>query len=560
MKLKCILQAVFILTFSAAETGWATQLTYGKYFGTIQMDGQPEAIAVSLDAFVAQVRDPTVYPALEVIVRANLGGFFSNEYVSYNFYDPGFNFEQGILSLNDPENDLTGSLKISNTDSATILEGPIVHRLTNTKGRLKVAMSLEEGTPAFDLKDSPAPLVTILNGEYSGTCGKDKALLQIETARGLGANAPGNAMKGYSLTGRLGFTNGPLCEGGTKNFCGLYPYSTGTYSPFANRLTMQGPLGTLDCKKRGDRLECKAFGYDKKGSCTLNRAPRRITPPEQFPSTVFLETSREDMTPLPAPLPPDNEELTSALNGDFYGFLHFENRDVYQLLELNVLASTSTENQHVPNQVIVNPTMFLRLGDSWDASPALTLVFPQRIFGLNQGFAFQSERNDYYAVIGDWKAGYVSGVMYSRSYGRVGTFELQKGKKPAIPAGVKFIPNPLGDYRGPYDGPRDLKNIWSLSVDVPNQGSGSGSGGIPLLGRYSGPGRMTMFDASVFDSNTGNIAFLISNGAGDRLITGQPTSSGELKLLWPVAPALGAPMVYYQHYSYAPATKKGDRN
>ncbi|RYG63491.1 hypothetical protein EON80_21120 [bacterium] len=203
--------------------------------------------------------------------------------------------------------------------------------------------------------------------------------------------------------------------------------------------------------------------------------------------------------------------------------------------------------------------MFLRLGSSWESSRALTLVFPERIFGLNQGFAFQSEENDYYPVIGEWKAGYISGVMYSRSYGRVGTFELVKGRKPQIPAGTEFIPNPLGDYRGPYDGPGRLKNIWALSIDVPNQGSGPSNGGIPLLGRYSGPGRMTMFDASAFDANSGNLAFLISNGAGDRIITGEPTPTGELKLLWPVAPALGSPMNYYRHYSYRTAIKEGGK-
>lgn len=547
---------LFAIFFLAAIPVRAAQLTYGKYFGTLQMDGQSEAMAVSLDAFVTQVKGPTVYPALEVIVRVNLGGYHSSEYMAYDFYDPTFNFERGILSLNDPKNDLTGSLKVTSTDSETVLEGPVIHRLTNSKGTMRVSMNLDGGDILTEAAPKPR-FTTVLKGNYTGTCGKDQANLQIETGRGLGASAPGNAFAAYSITGRLGFTNGPLCDSGSNSkFCSLYPYSTGTYSPFANRITMQGPLGTLECRKFGDELQCKAFGYDKSGACKLTKKSIAPTPAIQIPSSIFLDVPTDHMARLPAPQPPDNEELVKALDGDFYGFLHHENRDVYQLIEMNILASTSTENPHIQNDVIVNPTMRLRLGGSWDDSTALTLVFSQRVFGLNQGFSFQSDDNDYFAVIGDWRRGYVSGVIYSHAYGRVGTFELQKNERPRVSSQMNTLPNPMGNFRGPHNGPPPLKNVWRIAIDIPNQGSGTGKGAVPLLGRYSGPGSMTMFDASSLDLNTDTLSFLISKPAGDRLITGAPGANGGLTLLWPVAPALGAPMRFYESYTYVPVQKE----
>jgi hypothetical protein len=487
-----------------------------------------------------------------VIVRANLGGFSSSEYVGYRFYDPTFNFEKGILQLSDPKEDLVATLAVTNTDSETILEGTVLHRLTNLKGKMRVVMELDGTVPTVQ----SAPLLSTLKGEYQGLCGKDPATLQIETGRGLGANAPGNALSGYSITGRMGYTNGPLCvPDKTNKFCGLYPYSTGTYSPFKNQLKMQGPLGTLDCSKSGQMLQCTVFGFAKSGPCTLTKKTEAPSGPVQTPAGLALNITPAQMEPLPAPSPPDNDDLIAALNGDFFGFLHFENRNVYQLMEMSIVAGTSTENPHIQNQVTVAPTILLRLGSSWESTPALSLVFPQRVFWLSRGFAFQDAGDDYYAVVGDWKVGYVSGVLYSRTFGRVGTFELQKGVHPATPTGMTLLQDPTGYFRGGADAPEQLKNLWALSVEVPNQVPAPEQTGVPLLGSYSGPGTMTLFDASSLDLNTGFLSFSIGNPKGNRLVTGELIPGGNLRLTWPVGPALGAPMSGYGAYKFEPKAR-----
>lgn len=545
-----ILAALFLAVVGPAR---ADQLNYGKYFGTIQMNGNPEAIAVSLDAFITQINDPSVYPALEVIVRANLGGYSSTEYVGYEYYDPTFNFEQGILQLNDPKENLTATLKVTTTNSETILEGPITHRLTNSKGKMRVVMKLFGAQPVMPVE----PLIPVLKGDYFGMCGTDEAELQIETGREVGTKAPGNALTGFSITGRLGYTNGPICyPDRTNKFCSLYTYSTGTYSPFSNRLTMQGKLGTLDCTRSGDNLKCEVFGYDKSGSCVLTKKSTPPTGPIQISAGVSLNVAPDQKLPLPAPAPPGNDDLVGALGGNFFGFLHYENRDVYQLIEMGVVSSTSTENSHIQNQIMVEPTIHLRLGSSWNSNPALSLVYPQRVFWLNKGFAIQATGGDYFAVIGDWRKGYISGVLYSRSFGRVGTFEMQKGTPPVIPANMTFLPDPTGAYRGPENAPEFLASPWGISLEIPNQVLAPEQTGVPLLGRFSRPGLMNMFDASSLDLNTGALSFLIKKAAGDRLVTGEITPDGKLKLIWPVGPALGAPMVGYSAFTYGPQTRK----
>ncbi len=551
-----ILAALLLI---CTNTAGAAQLNYGKYFGTIQMDGQTESIAVSLDANVVQLNDPATYPALDVIVRANLGGYLSPEYIGFHYYDPTFNFEKGILQLTNPQENLTATLQITNNDKETILEGQVNDRLTNAKGKMRVVMTLFGGKPEMPKE----PLVPLLAGEYVGSCGPDLARLQIETGRGIGPSVPGNALSEYSITGRLGYKNGPLCNPARTEgyeYCSLYPYSTGAYSPFAQRLKMQGPLGTIDCTKSKDELKCEVTGNSKKGSCVLKKKSTAATAPVVYPATFTIDVPSGLKEPLPDPLPPGNEALLSSLNGTFYGLLHYENRDLYHWMEMGIVATTSTENQHNENQIDIEPTILLRLGAGIDSSPALSLSFSQRVFWLSPGFALKSESSDYSAVIEEWKMGYVSGVMYSRSYGRIGTFEMIKGSRPKIPSSLVLMPDLTGDYQGPKDAPHPMKkDVWSISIEIPNQNPAPDQTGVPLLGHYVGPGVVSNFDASSFDLNTGALSFLIKKSAGDRIVRGEVNLNKNLKLFWPVGPTLGAPMFPYGAYSYAPKSKKERR-
>lgn len=540
------------ILFLFATTAFCQQLNYGKYFGTIQMAGRSEVIAVSLDAFIVQINDPTVYPELNVIVRVNLGGYSSSEYVGYNFYDPTFDFERGILQLNDAKNELTATLKVTNTDSQTILEGPVSYRPTNSKGTMRVVMNLDDSISQHQPKNSAAYL-SVLAGEYLGACGGHATDLQIETARVLGDATPGNALSGYSITGRLGFTGGPLCVGTDTGYCNSYPFSKGIYNLYGNHLTLQGPLATLDCDRSVDNLSCTLKGHGQPQTCKLGKKPASVTGPIQIPAGIFINVSPDQKKPLPNPLPPGNDELIAALNGEFYGFLHYENRDLYQLMQMSIVASTSTENPHVQNQVMVEPTVSLRLGSSWESTPVYTTLFPQRVFYLNQGFAFQANDNENMAVITSWRAGWVNGVWYSRSYGRVGTFELIKGSTPQAPSKMVVFPDFVGSFIGPSDAPAALKNLWSIEIEAPNQTAAPKQEAAQLLGRYQLNNQISsvqLFDAATLDLNTGALGFLAKKEAGDRLITGQVISDRQIKLLWPVGPALGAPMGNYQAYTY----------
>ena len=174
---------------------------------------------------------------------------------------------------------------------------------------------------------------------------------------------------------------------------------------------------------------------------------------------------------------------------------------------------------------------------------------------MSTGFAFQDEDGNYSVVIEEWRKGYVKGVLYSRAFGRVGRFELQKGARPNVPASLALLSDPSGDYKGPMDGPKQRRGTWSLSVEFPGQVFLPEQSVISLLGRYSGLDTMSQFDASSFDFNTGAISFLIKRDIGDRLVIGEKISNSNLKLVWPTGPVLGAPMDEYGAYQYTPKNR-----
>jgi hypothetical protein len=538
-----------------AALGAAGQFSNGRYVGELQFDGQGEKIAVVLDALTLRKNDAADFPQLEVLLRLNLGGYFSSEYLTYSFFDPTFNFEKGVLLLDDPDNELTASLQVASTDSEIVLEGPVVYRPTNAKGKLRLVMELDsDEAPAKPT--AQGNFLPVLKGEYSGTCGSSPTKLQIETARGIDKNVPGNGLKGYLITGRLGSADA-LCSEmyGQKRgeFCNYFPYTQGAYGFESGKLSLQSAFSTLACDRSGESLKCVLHKADADEHCTLSRKSSPAAEPVQYPTGFLLEVPPEQMNPLPEPLPPGNDALMGALDGDFYGFLHYENRDIYQLMRLSVVAGTSTENPHVQNEVRISPSISLLLGTSWDSPASQTTRFSRRVFYLNPGFALESPEADNFAVIGDWRAGYVSGVWYSRTYGRLGTFELRKGSMPGIPQKMAVFPLVAGEYQGPVDGPATLRNQTLVNIGAPGQ-MASEKELFQLQGNYRMPkaGSATAaFDAAVLDLNTGYLGILLRNPGGDRLVTGTPVGDGKLEILWPVGPGFGAPLSHYDSYLYA---------
>ncbi len=539
----------------------AAQLTYGKYFGSIQMDGSDQQIAVSLDAFITQKDDPTQFPQLNIILRSNLGGYQSSEYVAFHYYDPPFNFEQSILQLDAPDNDLTATLQLTTTDTEAILEGPVVYRPSQKRGKIRVVMAVDNvhGRRKTLSVDTAFPFLSKLSGEYFGTCGKYKADLQIETGRGVAHDSSGfSALSDYAITGRLGYEDETMCPSTSVGlpsplYCLMHPYSSGIYYLFDNKLTLLGAHSSIDCDREGDRLTCVHQSLAGTENCTLTKKMESVSPPVQYPRQFYLPLTSEQKKPLPDPFPPANTDILRALGGSFYGFLHHENRDQYQLIQMNVLATTSTENPHVQNAPMITATVSALFGSTWDASPLFTTAFSGRIFYLNTGFMLENPDQDTFLVVDDWRQGYLRGEWYSRAFGRVGTFEFQKDIEAPVPSKLKMVPRFDGQYVGPVDSDPTLNYAWRLQLTVPSQVAPKHENSMHFLSKFQMKGGITVAEfaeSAAFDMYTGSISSLFSDHDGLRLIGGDVISDSKLRLVWTSAPIPGALMWQYDPQTY----------
>ncbi len=531
----------------------APQFMYGKYFGFIQMEGGASSIATALDAYVVQnaVAPPNEeFPALNVTLRTGLGGYLTAEYQTLTYETISYNFEKGILYLDDPLLDLTATLQVSNTEEAVILEGPVVYRPTLKHGRMRLEMVLDNRGP----NRSVLPLLPTLAGEYPGRCGNRAAVLQIETGREASMDRVSKTgLSDYVVTGRLGYESDPLCMD-MPIPCAVRFFSSADYRFFEGKLLLQGPRASMACTVNSETLTCTHTMLGQTEDCIFKKAPRQSTPPTNFSRRFYMKTTPEQKKPLPEPHPPGNEALADALTGDYYGFLHHENRDEYQLVRLNVVATSSSPNPHIPNRVYINASLSFVLGSTWESPSMFGQVFTRRVFSTAPNLALRAPNTDGFLVIDreGWRKEYLFGTWYSRGYGRVGTIEFIKGKIPEVPAQISTLVSIDGQFQGPTDREPEMNLYWLLKLIVPGQVPRVERNTVAVQGEYDNlKGLLSggAFENGSFDMYTGMLS-LTRVAEEPTLISGRVLSKDQLSLIWPVRPSLGVLMLDYGAHSY----------
>jgi hypothetical protein len=542
MTRKCF---IFLLVGFAAHAE-GPQFRYGKYIGGIQMDGISGQFATTLDTFIVQPAETTAFPRVHATLKTSLGGFSSSEYLSFHFEKPTYNFEENILYLDDPNLDITGALHLIKTPSGIALEGPITHRPSQRTGKIFVQMDEEEGE--LSKVGFQVPYVPKLAGEYLGECGGEKSALQIETGKNSNLDRSARTgLEGYIIMGRMG-----NWEERYQEFLTARTYSFGIYYLFDGKLELQGPRGTLGCSVVQAGLNCKHTINTKPQTCHYKKKVLEGSPPQFFKRRFFLKLTPSQKAALPEVNPPENKELLQALRGNFYGYLHHENRDQYQPAHLSVISTTSTENPHNPNEVFITTSLSALYGSSW-AAPQVGQEFSRRTFYLRPGFTLEGPNADTFLVIDEWKKEFIRGVWYSKSFGRVGTFELLKGIKPELPKSFSVNPSLEGQYLGPTDRTPETNEIWWLQATVPPQIPPFEKSTVSLRGEFQLRGAISLsraFESGAYDIYTNNFNWVNEEEKSARLFTGTVSSQQELKIVWPGAPLFLVHMKNYGPYTY----------
>jgi len=130
--------------------------------------------------------------------------------------------------------------------------------------------------------------------------------------------------------------------------------------------------------------------------------------------------------------------------------------------------------------------------------------------------------------------GRLSGVWYGKTFGRVGTVELQISNVPPLPAGSHLIEKVSGHYKG-KDSEFEVITTANLSEEADDFYP------LKVVGWARDPEeksrRRNIVDGS-FDFYTNSYAFRLDDG---RMLVGSNTPNG-LALHWPTKPRYGAPL------------------
>lgn len=552
IRLQAMLSLILLVTIAfpmvthAREPG---QIKEGKWSGYLKLDGREDAIAVTMDSALVKPRPGEDFQILRLIFKLNLGGYGSTEYETEIFDDPAYDWDQNILVLDDPKNELKVKATIEKA-TKPILEGQVIIRSSpGVTGQMRLVYR-SNGPINVAI---PEKLTPSLAGQYEGLCGSRRAVLQIETGKGLTWEVPvaTTGLHHYNVTGGLGVENGwctAVNRPGRPVWCTDHGYSSGIYDFFEGKLMLTGTRHTDECTREGDELTCRTqIVKEEAGKLRYANETCRLRKVEATPNgrlRIFqrefsLEPTADQLKPLPKWSPPASEETVKALNGSFFGYLHHEYRDRYQPIRLSVVASTSSDNPHKQNDVLVSVTAVQYFGPTLQ-SPTLPFAYDRRLAYLVPGVMLDTQDSDVFLLIHEWRKGFVSGVWFSKSFGRVGTFEVTKGDTfPPLDPTAKRISDPSGTFRGPKEVNGEWD--WTLNTAIPKQPRTGDRSYLVLKGNYRSYAGDVLWPIrpiprAAYDLYTGAFFWLTDDGnkvEEPRIVRGYLEEGSELKLFWP---------------------------
>lgn len=530
---------------SAQENENQTPRLYqGKYWGYIKTDTTNLPFALQADFYLESPEDFKKFPQLNTILKMNLGGYNSPEYFTQVYKNIQFDFDNNILTLDEPYNDFIISAQLKTFNGRTRIEGVVWIRTTAQTGKLVLESESDEPgewslPQTLDVDISKfAPRI---EGQYIGKCKNEPALFQIQTMRGLNEedSRDGKQLFDYEIIGRLAYRRKGVPESDPRPWGVYSSYAGGVYNAFNGSLIFLGPSSTaLECKLINGNLKCHYQSRDTKVPCEFNLENKKNSLIQKFSRNHHLSPTSEQLKTLPPASPPSNKELIKALGGHFVGYLHHEAYNRYQSMALHVVPSSSTDNPHNPNKAFISTTSVLYYG-STQSDLFITQRYEPRSFYLRPGFTLSAPGTDSFIVIDEWRSGFIRGTWYSHNYGRVGTVELIKGESlPALPTNLKTISPWQGEYQNLLAAGETNTQRWFKTL-FPNLPSERIESTVHFSGSYlSDKENSSIFPMKRgrYDPYTGAIGWVYEHNNGVGMVSGIVGDSGSILLYWPPFP------------------------
>ena len=488
-----------------------------RYIGFAQSAPGANKIATILDLVkIKTYPNSTKYAG---VLRLTLGGFSGREYTSLYFSEISFDHRTKDLKfLGGPEG-ITISPQIF---SPQILRANVSSSSDKSNLALDMKSELDTSVATLNAEIFPqSPIMRPITGNYSDNCPGQMTTLQIEASKWR-KPAGGGLFSDIRLIGRSGKPDEELC--GKNQVCVKESFSSGAINPAASKVTLSNATFTRGCTTNGQQLICDG--------CVTTYDP--ISPHASIDSAVtYTSHKRPDHLPIP-----QTDDANPGLPpiGEYYGFLHHEQTNSFQLvaLDLRTAQQMRAATTLVPtgNRIEAIGTVYFGEGDS---NEFITYHFKPVSWNqqIKTPLVLDGD-SEALIVLDSVRNGRLSGIWYGKTYGRVGTVELQIGTVPPLPAGTHLIEKVSGHYKG-KDSEFEVITTANLSEEADDFYP------LKVVGWARDPEeksrRRNIVDGS-FDFYTNSYAFRLDDG---RMLVGSNTSNG-LALHWPTKPRYGAPL------------------
>lgn len=350
------------------------------------------------------------------ILKLRFGDEAKGEYVSYVFDNARYNVLTGAMAFDQADQGLT---IVSTLVKGARLEGKVRAPLI---GDQEVSLILDREatvTPEY-------PLLREMTGIYQSESG----VLELQAFRSPSEKQDGGSSPfgENEIRGHLARVRGDL---GGKVVDSVFTETS--YDFFKGRLELLGNLEPLSCRVGVNELTCdgEVFKRVEPERVESRGEPRRAGIPETGAGI-----------PKPAPV-----------SGQYWGYVHNELLDQYNLAGLNIVSLFSTETQ----QLELSALGSLHFGDR-EGVEAIAYKFEAKQFPLLLSqYVLKGKTSEAILKITSWDKGSIQGVWYSRCFGRVGTFQLTKDRLTALPPGSRLL--------APLRGERETK-LWKMKLAI----------------------------------------------------------------------------------------------
>lgn len=388
---------------------------FGTYRGVLRHHSLRKDQRASLDLLFERAA-PSNELEITAILTLSFGERSQGEYVSYVFEKVRYNPILGTLAFDQADQGLT----------------IVVSQFSNGRIEGKVRAPLLGSSPVTLILDRnrAVPQQFPLLREMSGTYRSENGVLELQAFR-----SPTEKQDGGSSPFGENEIRGHLARSSAE-LGGLVVDSVFTesaYDFFKGKLELFGNLEPLSCDVEEERLICEGE--------TFNREPDGQLAPAA-PAAPLWKT---EVAPGTAP--------TGPVSGQYWGYVHNEERNQYHVAGLNLVALPPTGTEGFEISALAS----LHFGDREGIEAIAYKYEPKSYPLLTKQFLLKEKSSEAIIQVTSWEEGVLRGVWYSRCYGRVGTFELQREKLRALPANARTL-QPLRGTR--------KSNLWQVQLRV----------------------------------------------------------------------------------------------